>query len=585
VALVGGVDFTNRDHGQNNYASGILIPPGSSFKPYDYATFINNNNNVGAGSVLFDQDGPLPGYACTNKGLPPPKGQGNCLKDYDFLQPGPITLRYALGGSRNVPAVKAMLSAVPNDTSNGKVNSINKVIDTASAMMDNTFLQQQDKKTYNCYKDEALTQTTQCYAASAIGDGAFLHLDDHVNGLSTLARLGKAIPRTYLLEVTTASGKNILKWSQPEGKQVLKPDSAYIVNDMAADPNASYLPGSCSAKNCTNSYKFHRYQGWHFAIKTGTTNNGYDGLMASWSTKYAVVSWVGNHMRNIDISALGASMEYFTEPLTKGMMQAAHDGLKPNNWQQPSDIKVLPAFVLRKHIHYGDVEPSPSKDLFPSWYVGDNKTNTSQVIDKVSGKLATSCTPALAKETSVNSNVATWNVDIYVGGHSSVTSGSSSASSSGGSIGNDDVHACGDSPPSVTITAINGVATSDGSGTCPEDSSKTGCDIRLLVSQGSHPLNDGGRPNFPGTLNLLVNGQVIQTLAVSQGGNYDFMYKPDDGASGSIAFSVQVIDSVLYDDTASGTLTIPSAPPATPPTNQNAGRGGGNDDKHGHSGP
>src|SRR5262249_52074994 len=160
--------------------------------------------------------------------------------------PGPITLRYALGGSRNIPAVKAMLSAIPNDSSPGYVDSINKVIDTASAMMANPY----EQRTYNCYSDEALTKTTQCYGASAIGDGAYLYLDDHVNGLATLARLGVAIPRTFILNVTDAAGKELYKWQQPQGKQVISKDAAYIIDDIASDPNASYLPGSCSASDC-----------------------------------------------------------------------------------------------------------------------------------------------------------------------------------------------------------------------------------------------------------------------------------------------------------------------------------------------
>jgi membrane peptidoglycan carboxypeptidase len=194
VSLVGGTDFNNADHGKINYAASALIAPGSSFKPYDYATFIDNNNNVGAGSVLYDQQGVLPGYPCTNKGLP--KNGGNCLSDYDFLNPGPITLRYALGGSRNIPAVKAMLSAVPNDTSNGKVDSVNKVISTASAMMANPY----NPKPYQCYNtgvdinNAKPEDVSQCYGASALGDGAFVHLDDHVNGLATMSRLGVAIP-------------------------------------------------------------------------------------------------------------------------------------------------------------------------------------------------------------------------------------------------------------------------------------------------------------------------------------------------------------------------------------------------------
>jgi membrane peptidoglycan carboxypeptidase len=205
VSLVGGTDFNNADYGQNNYAAGIKIPPGSSFKPYDYTTLINNNNNVGAGSVLYDTQGALPGYPCTNKQQP--KNGGNCLEDYDFIYPGPLTLRYALGGSRNVPAVKAMLLASPNDKSTGHVTSVNKVISTASSMMYNTYNDSKHRSSYNCYADEALTQTSQCYGAAAIGDGAFLHLDDHVNGLATLARLGKAIPHTYILKIADAAAK------------------------------------------------------------------------------------------------------------------------------------------------------------------------------------------------------------------------------------------------------------------------------------------------------------------------------------------------------------------------------------------
>jgi penicillin-binding protein 1A len=526
VSLVGGTDFSDPDHGQNNYAAGILIPPGSSFKPYDYATFIDNNNNVGAGSVLYDTQGPLPGYPCTNKAKP--KDGGNCLEDYDFIYPGPITLRYALGGSRNVPAVKAMLSAVPNDTSAGHVNSINKVISTASSMMDNKY----QPKTYNCYADEALTQTTQCYGASAIGDGAFLHLDDHVNGLATMARLGSAIPHTYILKIVDAGNKTIYNWSQPQGKQVIKQDSAYIVDNMASDPKASYLPGSCTDTTCTKlsqgGYKFHRYNGWDFAIKTGTTNNGYDGLMTSWSTQYAVVSWVGNHNRNKDLSATGASMEQLTEPLTRGMMEAAHANLKPNNWKQPADIKMMPAYVLTRHIHYGDVEPSPNPDIFPAWYQPNTKVSGSQTIDKVSGKVATSCTPDLAKETQNGGNVTAFSVDIFVDG------GTASSAT-----GTDDVHNCSDVKPQVTLTA-------------PDTCDASGCTFNAAITQGTHDISSD---QYPGTVDLYVNGNKVQTQTVSTSpSNVIFNYTPS--TSGPATVEVRVTDSVLYQGSDSKTVTF-----------------------------
>lgn len=573
MALVGGTDFTNPDHGQNNYAAGILIPPGSSFKPYDYTTFINNNNNVGAGSVLYDTQQPLPGYECTNKIKPFINGQatgGNCLWDYDFLYPGPITLRYALGGSRNVPAVKSMLEAVPGDKSSNYTKSVNKVIDTASAMMDNTYDQSKHLKPYNCYADPALTKTAQCYGASAIGDGAYLHLDDHVNGLATLGRMGKAIPRTYILKITDAANKTVYQWKQPTGQQVVKQDAAYIVNNMASDPRASYLPGSCSSTTCTTlrsgGYKFQRYNGWDFAVKTGTTNDGFDGLMTSWSTKYAVVSWVGNHTRNV---TLNTSMEYLTEPLTRNLMEYAHQNLKPDNWQQPKDIKTAPAYIVRNHIHYGDQEPSPSTDLYPSWYVGggSNSKNTSATIDKVSGKLATSCTPSAAKEYVYNANVASWNVDIFKGGTPNIGSGSNSSKSNSSSSASDDIHNCNDSPPTVTLVAP---------ATCTSS-----CTVTVTTTQGTHAFTDPQYPDYPGLLIVALNGHTIYSARIdSSPTTKSFTYTPTSNGGGTL--TATVTDSVLYSGSQSTSFsyTVPTPPPA--PTTQDQTNSGGGDGNNGN---
>ncbi len=551
VSLVGGTDFNNPDYGQNNYAAGILIPPGSSFKPYDYTTLINNNNNVGAGSVLYDTQGPLPGYPCTNKALP--KNGGNCLQDYDFNYPGPLTLRYAMGGSRNVPAVKAMLEAVPNDKSPGYVNSINKVISTAGAMMDNKYYQSKKISPYNCYADEKLTKTTQCYGASAIGDGSFLHLDDHVNGLATLGRMGQAIPRTYILKITDSGQKTLYQWKQPKGKQVIKPDTAYIVNNMASDPNASYLPGSCSATTCTplsrGGYKFQRFNGWNFGVKTGTTNDGFDGLMTSWSTRYAMVSWVGHHTRRVN---LNTTMESLTEPMTRPWMEYAHTQLntKPVNWTAPTGIKTLPAFIVRNHINFGDIEPSPTNDLFPSWYVGgkSGNKNTSQTIDRVSNKVATSCTPPAAKETVGNANAATWNIDIFNGGKQSI--GSSSSGSSSNTSGNtDDVHNCNDSPPAVTLTA-------------PDNCPSTGCTITATVTQGTHPFKDPRYAQFPGKITFTLGGITIHSATINDSPTtVSFNYTPN--ANGSGPLTATVTDSVLYSGSATSNMSYAVKNPIT----------------------
>ncbi|HSX07864.1 MAG TPA: transglycosylase domain-containing protein [Candidatus Saccharimonadales bacterium] len=541
VSLVGGFDFSDPDHGSINYAHDVNISPGSSFKPYDYATFIDNNNNVGAGSVLYDQPGApnvgIPGYPCTHP-YQNSNNPGDCARDYDGGTPGAVTLRYALGGSRNIPAMKAMLSAVPNDSSPGKVNSVNKTISTADALMANP-----SGDSYHCYTPgtdiftASKSDETQCYTSSAIGDGAYLHLDDQVNGIASIARMGVAIPRTYILKITDSSNKVIDEFKQPTGKQVLKPDTAFIMNSMASDPRASYLPGNCTDTSCTPlssfGYKFHRYKGWNFAVKTGTTNYAFDGLMESWSTQYTAVTWVGYHTRTV---AMTGNMETMTEPIVRGWMQGAHDMLnvKPTNWAAPSDIKTLPAFILsHKMSRNGEQIPSPSTDLFPSWYQQPKTgTTSSQTIDVVSGKLATSCTPQLAQKVISGSNDNAFSADIFVKGASTATV-----------TGNDDVHNCNDTKPSVTLTAPQ---------TC---SATSGCNFVVVVTQGTAALSSG---SYPGTVNLMVNGQKVQSQQVSDSpSTVTFSYTPT--SSGQATVSAQVIDSVLYDATDTTTVNFTDA--------------------------
>jgi penicillin-binding protein 1A len=520
MALVGGVDFFDTDHGGINYAQ-WPISPGSSVKPYDYSALIDNTN-AGAGSVLYDVVAPLPGYPCTNKALPP---KGNCLFDFDRKSPGPMTIRYALGGSRNIPAVKATLSVVPGDTQ----ASINKVDALANAMMDGNV-------GYHCYKDGVDVTTaskadqTQCFPSSGIGDGAYLHLDQHLNGLSTLGRMGQAIPATYILKIyNSTSTKPFYQWKQPKATQVVKSQTAYIINNMLSDPTATYLGGS---------NKFQHYKGWDIAVKTGTTNDNYDGLMMAWSTKYAVGTWVGYHTRTKSITT---SMENLTEPVTRPIIEAALDSLhtSPVNWQPPAGIQTLTTF--KSQIAYSTQGPTPTTDIFPSWYKVKNSNGQSVTIDKVSGKVATACTPPLAKQTlSGNSAPNTYSIDqFYPPGH---TASSSSSVNTGAT---DDVHHCPDDQmPSVHINA--------------SDCGPT-CEISATAFAGTHPLSDSNYPQFPGTITIAVNGSTICTVTnISEGVPITpCNYSPTSSGPGTITATVS--DSVLYQGSDSVTVNFTAA--------------------------
>lgn len=519
VALVGGVDFTDPDHGQNNYAR-YRLPPGSSFKPYDYAALIDSSNNVGAGSVLYDTQGPIPGYPCTNKNSP--KNGGNCLHDYDFRYPGPMTLRYALGGSRNVPAVKAM------DTV-----GVEKTIDVAKKLMtspdnDISAYSSENRGNYNCYVDDGLTKTGPCYASSAIGDGAYLKLDEHVHGYASLSRNGNNIPQTYILKIIKGDGKTLDEWKPTKGTQAIKADSAYIVADMMSDPNASYFPAGRKPHRYTNS------QGtWNFAMKTGTTNDAKDGWMGGFSTQYAAAVWVGYHNRTVPMRG---TMEAMTQPVWQGWMQSAHKNLKPEERAKPAGIQTLPAFIVRNNPGLGAVVPSKSTDIFPSWYKSNNKKQGSaRTIDIVSSKIATDCTPGRARKDTNDAVANTFSVDKYIGG------GSANADTTQ----HDDIHKCDDIKPSIALSTT-----------------KNGNTYHLVatVSQGTHPLSSD---KYPGTVTFTIDGQVLTggSFNMQSPGTVEFNY--EGNFDGSKTIVATIVDSVLYDASDSATLTGSGSSPET----------------------
>jgi membrane peptidoglycan carboxypeptidase len=486
VALVGGADFSNEEYGQNNYAR-LRLPPGSSFKPYDYLSLLENTDDFGAGSVLYDTRGPLPGYPCTTGS----SRDGNCLRNFDFRYPGPVTLRYALGGSRNVPAVKAMLIA-----------GIDETIRTAEVVMaDPDDPEEIISDGYNCYADEQLTVKADCFASSAIGDGAFLRLDRHVHGMATISRNGVNIPQTYILRIEDSSGRVVDEWEPSAGKQVVNEEAAYIVADMMADPNASYM-----------SRKPHRYNGWDFSVKTGTTNDSKDGWLMGFSTKYAAGVWVGSHNRQVEMSGF---MENMTQPIWQGFMERAHDGKEPIARTRPSGIEEKSAFVIRSKVGLASVEPSRATDLFPSWYERTGAANERQVIDIVSNKLATECTPERARQEVRGGDAAFYSGDTFVTGNADTTQ-------------KDDVHDCNDRKPGIVVSA---------------EQQGGSYIISARVTQGTHPISSS---EFQGVVKFSVDGRVVRETTINGPGNVPSFSYPAN-FRGNRTMVAEVVDSVLYD--------------------------------------
>jgi len=563
------------------------VQPGSSFKLYDYSALINDQsinggNGAGAGSVLYDVPGLISCTTkCSNSATPTNLGWAcgqssgnNCLQDDTGPAEmyGPITLRYAIGNSLNIPAVKA--GAIVGQNSNGIWGSIA----VADEMMGTNFVNGNQSNDYVCIVNNPATGAPETdssgnyvYSAKAcssgeplIGDQAQVSLIDHVNGYATAARLGQEMPYTTILSIVSpATNKVLFKYTKPVAKQVINQQTEYIMMNMLSDHNASFM--SSLLKDTS---------GWNISYKSGTQFEQYNGLVMAASTQYAVGMWVGcpDHCQQnptcndgtaanpVDLPCGSTQqMEYMTVPVVKSFMLSVLKNLPVTNWAQPAGIQTLSAYCQPKRIN-SDVPPSNCSnytDIYPSWYKQSSAAKGG-TYDAVSGDLATTCTPDLAKVTvAAASDVSIYSVDPF---YTVNTTGQVTTVSQYNSSKNDPIHLCSDSKPTVTLNTQN-----DGSGAvCSQGS----CAFSITVQQGTHPLTSA---QYALQVNAVVAGQNIPATCNNFNPSMDPSNSPSEAEDndctfsyntpGTVSLSIEVVDSVLYSST-SNSLNITIASPA-----------------------
>ena len=451
-AMVGSYNFAQT---QVNVAT-TARQPGSSFKPYVYATLLSQNKNgcsatssscttYGAGSILSD--------STTNFGT---ASDPYIPQDFDQKTRGPVTMRTALGGSLNIPAVQAL-----------KLAGIPQTIATAHSM-----------------GITDLNNSPSSYGLSlALGSGE-VQLADHVNAYESFANGGLHYTPTMVLKIYDKNNKVILDNTKPKSpKRVLDPQVAYIINNMLSDSNAkTYEFG-----NILNvpGYTGYGLSGQGFAVKTGTTNDYRDAWTVGYTPNLVVGVWAGNN----DNTPMTLEAADISAPMWKSMMAASMAGKPIDTFPKPSGLQTL---SIPGSAYVSD-SSSGYKDLFPSWY--KNSAAKSVVIDIVSGLLATDCTPPLAKKT----------VDYSVSG-------------------SDNVHACDDAQPTVSLTGLTGSGpTYNGTAT---------------VVAGKFT---------PDKLDITLDDQIVSTQAINGAGTYTFSFTAT--SSGSHSVRAVVTDSGYYQGT------------------------------------
>jgi hypothetical protein len=154
--------------------------------------------------------------------------------------------------------------------------------------------------------------------------------------------------------------------------------------------------------------------------------------------------------------------------------------------------------------------------------------------DKVSGKVATECTPALAVEEITEGNAAQYSSDPF---YSSTTN----------SEDKDDIHKCDDLRPTVSVSSIN-----NGNGNYT---------FEVSVGNGTHPI---ASDKFSGKLTVSIDGNVIADGArdITGPGIYQFTYVSSLAETATL--TVTVSDSALYE--AQDAIDVPFELPVIVPT-------------------
>lgn len=267
---------------------------GSTLKPFLYAQ-VMERGWLTAGSILDDS----PVQLDTASGLYVPKNYDNSFR-------GPVSVRSALAGSLNVPAVRTLL------------------LDGVQPFRDRLW-----DLGYH-----GLTQDGAYYGFSLALGSAEVTLLEQANAYRALANQGRWSPlRIRMDDLRTHS------------RAIISPQAAWIVSDILADPAARAASfGADSAL---------RLPFWA-AAKTGTSKAMRDNWCIGFSDRFTVAVWVGN-LEGDSMKAVSGTSG--AAPVWRDVMMALHAS-------QPGKAPVPIAGLEQRRIAFQGGVEAPRSEWF-----------------------------------------------------------------------------------------------------------------------------------------------------------------------------------------------------------------------------
>lgn len=318
LAMIGSRNFFDDEiDGQFNVATLGKRQPGSSFKPIIYGAGFEKGYTPD--TILFDT---VTNFAISGKDYIP--------KDYDLKERGPITVRQALQGSLNIPAVKMMYLVGEKDSKS-----------------------MAERMGYTTLSDGN-------FGLTLVLGGGEVKLIEHTNAFAIFADRGYKHEITTILKVEDDSGKVLEEWKNQKGEQILDSKVADNISNVLSDDGArAYVFGRNSVLTLP---------GRPVAAKTGTTQNYVDAWTIGYTPSLVTGVWAGNTDNTSMKAGYGGSM--VAAKIWNSFMQKV---LKDTTVEQ------FPA--------------PPTNDATKPVLRGSEGGKITLQIDKATGNLATSSTP------------------------------------------------------------------------------------------------------------------------------------------------------------------------------------------------
>ncbi len=353
LAMVGSKDYFDTSIDGNVNVADSLRQPGSSFKPFAYATAFKKAE-YSPSKIIFDFQTDFGNYTPQN---------------YNGKFNGPVTMRQALANSLNIPAVKVLSLA-----------GIDNVLRTAEDM-GITSLTQRDR-----------------YGLSLVLGAGEVRPVEMAGAFGVFANGGMKHDLKYALKITDSQGKNLYEYKQENdaARKVLDAQIAYEISSILSDNDSRALVFGTR----TSLY----FPDRPVAVKTGTTSSFKDAWSVGYTPSLAVAVWVGNS--NATAMSKGADGSVIAAPIFHNFVEKALANTPAEEFARPDGIAEVEVdkFANKLPTEYsGD----KTRDIFASWQVPTDKDDIHQAVKVCKGTalLAPDDLPENLVETKIYTNI------------------------------------------------------------------------------------------------------------------------------------------------------------------------------------